>query len=130
MPGIYYIFACIIVPFQESMVWPWAYSIWQFAGFKLAHGVFSALYALLVSSPAAYWIWTTYCTCSDPLRIRPARVWRIGWARYGRLLHGATLVGGGAMCACGGRIPILDGFEGYLSLEICFFIHIKKGCMS
>ena len=41
-------------------MWPWAFSIWQVAGFELAHGIFSALCALLVSSPAVYWIWTTY----------------------------------------------------------------------
>lgn len=46
--------------YRESMVWPWEYSIWQIAGFELAHGIFSALCALLVSWPAAYWIWTTY----------------------------------------------------------------------
>jgi len=42
------------------MVWPWGYSIGQIIGFELAHGVFSALCALLVSLPAACWIWTTY----------------------------------------------------------------------
>jgi hypothetical protein len=46
-------------------VWPWAYSIWQIAGFELAHGVFSALCALLVSLPAVYWIWTTYQSRSE-----------------------------------------------------------------
>ncbi len=45
---------------MELTVWPWAYSIWQIAGFELAHGFFSALCSLLVSLPAACWIWTTY----------------------------------------------------------------------
>lgn len=45
---------------MECMVWPWDYSIMQVAGLELAHGVFSSLFALLVSWPAAFWIWITY----------------------------------------------------------------------
>jgi hypothetical protein len=49
------------------MVWPWGYSIGQIAGFELAHGVFSALCALLVSLPVVYWIWITYRRRSQAL---------------------------------------------------------------
>lgn len=62
--------------YWESMVWPWAYSIWQVIGFELAHGVFSSLCALLVSLPAAYWIWTTYRVRSGSVSdTSPSRWW-------------------------------------------------------
>jgi hypothetical protein len=49
-------------------VWPWAYSIWQVAGFELAHFAFSFCAAFVVVSPVVYWTLTTYRAYWDGTR--------------------------------------------------------------
>ncbi len=46
------------------------YQLWQVAFFELCHGTLSLLAALLVSSPVAYWISTTYRDGSSTSTIR------------------------------------------------------------
>jgi hypothetical protein len=41
------------------MAWPWAYSIWQVAGFELAHFALSFCAVFVVVSPVVFWISTT-----------------------------------------------------------------------
>ena len=42
------------------MAWPWAYSIWQVAGFELAHFALSFCAVFVVVSPVVFWISITY----------------------------------------------------------------------
>lgn len=50
---------------ERDVVWPWGYSVWQIAGFELAHFTLSFFAVLLVVSPVAYLTWITYLRPSD-----------------------------------------------------------------